>query len=174
MTSLEHHSHTREFLAVLLHELTNTEAHKATGIIHRDDLDCWQAQTVFDAAATAAARRRDQGHPDAQLASSDVFNELRDQGHLEREPMRAYWLSIAAPPTVPPAGKHRLRLLASRLAEDHFRRHLAGIDYAAKAHTAPLRDLTTMLDRDWTKLREIYSRIERRPDLTVINNQKGA
>lgn len=173
MTSLDQNSHTREFLAVLLHELTNAEAHKATGIAHRDDLDCWQAQTVFDAAAAVAARRRDQGHPDTQLAVSDVFNELRDQGHLEKEPMRAYWITVVSPPAIPPAGRHRIRFLASRLAEDHFRRVLEEINYKSKAHTAPLRDLTAMLDRDYTKLREIYSRVERRPDLTIID-RKGA
>lgn len=176
MTTIDHKTPTREFCELLLHGCTNADAYQLTGITHRDDLDTWQAQIIFDAAETVARRGRDQGHPDAQIAIEDVYHELRDQGHLEQEPMRQYWLSIAAPPTVPPVGRHRLRTIASRLAEDSFRRRLAGVDYSEIADTAPLSDLADMFARDVNALRERYARAHRQPDLTVINSnqKKGA
>lgn len=164
-------AHAAEYLAALLFECTNREAHDETRRLHRDDLPNWQAQTVFDAITHVARTAIDSGFALKPLAATDVNDRLRDEGHLNQEPMRRYWNNLVAPNTAYTPAKHRFKKLGERIAEDHIRQKI-GDTYTYGDHdTAPLDELFERMDRDRRTLLEIYPRTGHKSQLQVVQKE---
>lgn len=168
------HDHANEYLMVLLTELTNREVFNACTLVHDDDFGTnWQARTIFHAIEAVARDGIDAGHPNAALTINDVGAHLLDQGKLTNDAFHTYWLSLVAPATAPrPLGKHRVKHLAYRIAEDHFRTRHAEIYGRDDSHVLPLEEITTQMDADRKELLGIFARV--RPAALSVVKEKTA
>lgn len=164
-------AHTLEYLAALLFESSNREAYGGTRHIHTDDLPNWQARTVHAAITTVARTGIDSGYALKPLAATDVHDHLRDEGHLDKEPMRRYWHDLVAPAVPHTPARHRLKQLACRIAEDHLRQKIGDI-YAYGDHdSAPLGELLERMARDRQTMLDIYARTGHTPNLRIVEKE---
>ena len=161
-------AHSREYLAALLFECSNREAYDGTRHIHTDDLPHWQARTVHATIATVARVGIDTGYALKPLAPTDVADHLRDEGHLDKEPMRRYWHDIVAPATAYTPARHRLKQLACRIAEDNLRQKIGAVYVYGDHDTAPLDELVERMARDRQTMLDIYARTGHTPNLHIV------
>lgn len=168
------HDHANEYLMVLLTELSNREAFNACALVHADDFGAnWQARTIFHGIETVARDGIDSGHPTAALPITDVSAQLLEDGKFTNDAFHSYWLNLISPATTPrPLGKHRVKHLARRIAEDHFRTRHAEIYGREDSHVLPLEEITAQMDVDRKELLGIFTRIK--PATLAVVKEKTA
>lgn len=164
-------AHSLEYLAALLFESTNREAYDGTRHIHTDDLPHWQARTVLAVITTVARAGIDSGFALKPIAPTDVHDHLRDEGHLDEEPMRRYWHDLVAPAVAYTPAKHRLKALARRIAEDHLRQKIGDVYTYGDHDIAPLDELVERMSRDRQTMLDIHARTGHTPTLHVLEKE---
>ena len=164
-------AHTREYLAALIFECSNREAYDGTRYTHTDDWPDWRSRTALAAITTVARVGIDCGYALKPLAATDVADHLRDEGHLDNEPMRRYWHDLIAPAVPYPPAKHRLKQLARRIAEDNLRQKIGATYNYGDHDTAPLGELLERMSRDRQTMLDIYARTGHTPNLRIVEKE---